>query len=432
MFSPVDIIERKRNGRELSAQEISFLVNGYMSGEIAEYQMSAWLMAAFLKGLTFRETLALTDAMIATGEMLDLSSLGRTVVDKHSTGGVGDKVSLVLGPLVASCGAVFGKMSGRSLGHTGGTVDKLESIPGFKTDLKLPHFLSQLKEVGVCIAGQTLNLVPADKRLYALRDVTATVDSNALTAASIMSKKIAGGAKAVVLDIKVGRGAFFKTKGHAHGVAHLMKKIGEARGLKVVPIMTAMEQPLGYAVGNSLEVLEAVKTLKGDGPSDLNQVVVELAANLLSLSDLGWSKQKAKHEAYRYLKEGLALSRFRQWIAAQGGDPSFIDNPDKLPLAPAAGVVKAPASGYVAAVDALKIGRAALFMGAGRLKKEDKINHGAGIVLHAKVGDRVKAGEEIATVYASADEAAARAANDVLNAYRIVDKKVKAGPLILK
>ena len=431
MENIVELIQHKRDGGELPAGDIEALIAGYMSGEVADYQMSAWLMAAFLRGLTLAETLALTGAIIASGDTLDLSGLGRRVVDKHSTGGVGDKVSLVLGPLVASCGAVFGKMSGRSLGHTGGTVDKLESIPGFRTGLEVDHFVAQLREVGVCIAGQTVNLAPADGRLYALRDVTATIDSNPLTAASIMSKKIAGGAQAVVLDIKVGRGAFFTNMGQARGVAHLMEEIGRAHGMEVVSVMTAMEQPLGHAVGNSLEVLEAVEALAGRGPADLAAVVVELAANLLALSDLGWDRERSREEAGRRLSGGEALPRFRRWVEAQGGDASFIDDPGRLPLAPHRLKITAPADGYVSAIDALAAGKAAFRLGAGRRRKGDAVNHGVGLVLHAKVGDRVGKGEAIASVYAGNTEAAGRAAGEVAAAYELAPEPVPAPPVII-
>lgn len=431
MMNIIDLIQGKRDGQEHTRDEIRSLIDGYMSGAVADYQMSAWLMAAFFKGLTFDETLALTDALIASGETLDLSSVNRRVVDKHSTGGVGDKVSLVLGPLVASCGAVFGKMSGRCLGHTGGTVDKLESIPGFRTEISVRHFIDQLKETGVCIASQTLNLVPADKRLYSLRDVTATIDSNSLTAASIMSKKLAGGASAVVLDIKVGRGAFFRTLGHASGVAHLMKKIGEVRGIEIVPVMTSMEQPLGNAVGNALEVMEAVETLKGNGPEDLVEVVVALAAPLLKLSDLGWSQDTSESEARRRLSEGLALDKFREWIEAQGGDCGFIEDSSLLPAAKIQLPVTAPADGFVSGIDALQVGKAVLAMGGGRLKRDSEIDHSVGVVLNAKTGDPVKKNQALATVHAADNGAAIQACAAIADAYSVgVEQAEPIAPVI--
>lgn len=427
----IDIIQRKRDGQALSDAEINDMIAGYMSGEMADYQMSAWLMAAFLEGLNLRETLALTDAMISTGEVIDLSSLGVTVVDKHSTGGVGDKVSIVLGPVVAACGAVFGKMSGRGLGHTGGTVDKLESIPGFQTTIGRERFVSQLAEVGICIAGQSPELVPADDRLYELRDVTATVDSNPLTAASIMSKKIAAGADVVVLDVKVGQGAFFKNRGQASGVAHLMQELGQARGLEVAVLMTAMEQPLGHAVGNAIEVREAVAALKGHGPPDLTAVVMALAAELLSRSGQGWDREHAADEAGRSISDGRAFARFREWIIAQGGDTVFIDDDDGMPLAEHRQVVTAPEDGFVSGLDALAVGRAVLDLGAGRKQKGAGIDHGVGVSVHAKVGDRVERGQEIAVVYARSPKTAASAASAVADAYSLSGEQVHPLDLII-
>jgi len=431
MISPVDIIQRKRDGGEHSPKELSAFIEAFMADEVADYQMSAWLMAALLKGLTMDETLALTDALLASGSRLDLSGLGRRVVDKHSTGGVGDKVSLVLAPLVASCGAVFGKMSGRGLGHTGGTVDKLESIPGFHTTLDATEFARQLKEIGICICGQSSELAPADNRLYALRDVTATVESNPLIAASILSKKLAGGASAVVLDVKVGGGSFFKTRGHAAGVAHLMREVGARRGIDVEAIMTSMEQPLGYAVGNTLEVLEAVETLKGNGPPDLVEVVVALASRLLHMSDLEWSLEHAEAEARERLATGAAIDRFREWIAFQGGDTSFMDEPDRLPVAAQVAAVKAPEEGWVEAIDALTVGRAAVALGAGRMRKDDSIDHSVGLVLAAKQGDRVRAGEELAMVYAPDALKTESAVAAVQAAYRISGARVEPAHVLV-
>ncbi|MHB9111452.1 MAG: thymidine phosphorylase [Thermoleophilia bacterium] len=431
MISPVDIIQRKRDGGEHSPGELSAFIESFMAGEVADYQMSAWLMAALLKGLSLDETLALTDALLASGSRLDLSGLGRLVVDKHSTGGVGDKVSLVLAPLVASCGAVFGKMSGRGLGHTGGTVDKLESIPGFRTTLSAAEFASQLREIGICICGQSAELAPADNRLYALRDVTATVESNPLIAASILSKKLAGGASAVVLDVKVGAGSFFKTRGHASGVAHLMREVGVRRGIGVEAIMTSMEQPLGFAVGNTLEVMEAVETLKGHGPADLVEVVIALATRLLHLADLQWSRERAEAEARERLAAGGAIEKFREWIAFQGGDTSFIDEPERLPAAAHLATANALRKGWVEAIDALAVGRAALALGAGRIHKEDSIDHSVGLVLAAKSGDHVKAGEILATVHASDTDRAEAAAASVLSAYRISATRVEPASVLI-
>ncbi len=431
MISPVDIIQRKRDGGEHSSRELEEFIAAFMAGKVADYQMSAWLMAALLRGLTLQETLALTDALLASGTRLDLADLGHPVVDKHSTGGVGDKVTMVLGPLMASCGAIFGKMSGRGLGHTGGTIDKLESIPGFLTTMDAAAFKRQLTDIGICVAGQSSDLAPADDRIYALRDVTATVESNPLIAASIVSKKLAGGAGAVVFDIKVGSGSFFKTKGHAHGVEHLMKVVGERRGLAVETVMSSMEQPLGHAVGNSLEVLEAAAALAGKGPSDLVEVVVALAASLLTHSDLGWDRQQALEEARSRLSRGEALGKFREWISRQGGDASFLEEPSLLPTARHRLPVTAGESGWIASIDALAVGRAVLDLGAGRRLKTDVIDHAAGAVLHLKVGDSVDAGRELATVHASELEKGLAAAASLRAAYRISATKVEPAPVLL-
>jgi pyrimidine-nucleoside phosphorylase len=427
----IGIIEKKRDGGENTAGEIGELVSGYLAGSLPEYQMSAWLMAAFLRGLSLAETLALTGAIIDSGRRLDLSRLGVPVLDKHSTGGVGDKVSMVLGPLVAACGGVFGKMSGRGLGHTGGTVDKLESIPGFQTMLSPERFISQLEETGICIAGQSAELAPADDRLYALREVTATIDSNALTAASIMSKKVAAGAAVVVLDVKVGRGAFFKNRGQAAGVAHLMRRIGGHYGLKVETVMSAMDQPLGHAVGNALEVNEAVKTLAGEGPADLVEVVTELAARLLERAGLFTGYEPALEEARKRLGNGDALERFGRWVEAQGGDGSFIHNPGLLPVADIRRQVIAAGSGFVAGLDALAVGKAVLDLGAGRREKGAEVDHGVGATVHAKVGDRVEKGQELATVYARSEDGAAAAADRIDSAYSISKKAVSPPPVLL-
>lgn len=431
MIPPVDIIRRKRDGGEHAPGELAAFISAYMEGGVADYQMAAWLMAAVLKGLTLNETLELTDALLASGTRLDLSDIGRPVVDKHSTGGVGDKVTMVLGPLVASCGAYFGKMSGRGLGHTGGTVDKLESIPGFRTTIDAAGFKKQLGEIGICVAGQSRELAPADDRMYALRDVTATVESNPLVAASIISKKLAGGAQAVVFDIKVGRGSFFRTKGHAHGVEHLMREVGEKRGLAVETVMSSMEQPLGNAVGNSLEVLEAARTLAGEGPADLVEVVVALASRLLPLAGLGWDRAQAEEEARSRLSGGAALGKFCEWIGRQGGDASFIDDPSELPAARYRFPVTAAGSGWIESIDALAVGRAVLGLGAGRRVKEDVIDHAVGAVLHLKTGDRVQEGQELATVHASGQEEGLAAAASILSAYRISERKVEPASVLL-
>lgn len=431
MFQTVEIIRNKRDGKELANTEIAGMVDGFMTGDVPDYQMSAWLMAVYFRGLSINETVALTDALVDSGRRLDLSALGRIVVDKHSTGGVGDKVTLVLGPVIASCGALFGKMSGRGLAHTGGTVDKLESIPGFQTRLSPDEFEAQLRETGICIAGQSEGLVPADMKLYSLRDVTGTIESNPLIAASIMSKKIAGGASAVVLDVKVGGGAFFKTIGHASGAAHLMRKIGELRGVDVLPVFTSMEQPLGKAVGNALEVREAVDALRGEGPEDLTAVVVALAARLLPLSDLGWDRGRSEQEARRHIASGAALQKFRDWISAQGGDTSFIDHPEALPSARYVLQVPANRSGFIAGIDALAVGRVALELGAGRHRKDEAIDHSAGVVLSVKTGDRIREGESLASVHSSTEEKCMAAVEAISRSYRISDAEAETAPILL-
>jgi len=425
------MIQTKRDGGEHPPAQLEAFIREFMRGGVADYQMSAWLMAVFLRGLTLEETLALTDALLASGRRLDLSGLGRRVLDKHSTGGVGDKVTLVLAPLVSSCGAIFGKMSGRGLGHTGGTIDKLESIPGMRTDISAADYESQLREIGICVAGHCEELAPADSRLYALRDVTATVESNPLVAASIISKKLAGGADAVVLDIKVGAGSFFKTRGHASGVAHLMREIGARRGIEVETVMTSMRQPLGQAVGNTLEVAEAVRALRGEGPKDLNEVVAVLAGRLLAMSDLGWSREQAETEARERLAAGKALDKFREWISCQGGETGFIDEPGALPLAPWRVAVEAAEAGWVEGIDALAVGRAVQKLGAGRQCIEDVIDSSVGARLLAKTGDRVEQGSEMAEIYAASSEAGEEAAAAIGAAYRISASEVEPVPVLI-
>jgi pyrimidine-nucleoside phosphorylase len=424
---PAELIQRKRDGAELSADEMGELVLAYARDEVPDYQMAAFCMAVYFRGLTAAETHALTDAMVQSGETVDLSPLGRKVVDKHSTGGVGDKTSIALGPVVAAGGVPFAKMSGRGLGHTGGTLDKLEAIPGFDVELDADAFLRQVQEIGMAIVGQTADLVPADKRLYALRDVTATVDIIPLIASSIMSKKIAGGADAVVLDVKVGDGAFMKTLDAARELAEAMRKLGTRAGREVVCELTDMDQPLGRAVGNALEVREAVQTLEGDGPGDLVELVVRAAAHLLALSDLGVDATEGRGRAEEALTNGSAFELYERWVRAQGGDPAL----EALPAAPLVRPVPAPAGGYVQAIAATAIGEAALRLGAGRLRKEDAIDHAVGIVCAAKRGDRVEAGEPLAEVHARSDEAGARAVSEVTEAYRIGPEEPAPRPIVL-
>jgi pyrimidine-nucleoside phosphorylase len=414
-----DLIERKRNGEELSEEEISELVLGFTRGDVPDYQMAAWCMAVYFKGLTGRETHALTDAMIGSGETLELGkALRRRVVDKHSTGGVGDKTSLAVGPIVAACGVPFGKMSGRGLGHTGGTLDKLESIPGFRVELTIEEFVSQIREIGLAIIGQTGDLVPADKKLYSLRDVTATVDIVPLIASSIMSKKLAAGADAIVLDVKVGDGAFMKSIDDARILAEQMVDLGRRANRQVVCLLTDMDQPLGAAVGNALEVREAVATITGEGPPDFTELVLDASSRLLALSDLGVDTVEGRELALQATTNGTAREAYDIWIRAQGGDPDL----ESLPMAPVRQEVRAPRSGVVTRLSALPIGVAALDLGAGRRTKDDAIDHSVGIVCSAKRGQHVEVGQVLADVHARDEDAAGRAAEAVLAAYEISDE----------
>ena len=428
MIRPAQLIERKRDGGQLTAEEIRELVLGYTRGEIPEYQMSAFLMAVYFRGLSGAETFALTDAMIASGETIDLgAATGRRCVDKHSTGGVGDKTSIAVGPIVAACGVPFGKMSGRGLGHTGGTIDKLEAIPGYRVELTTDEFVDQVREVGIAIIGQTANLVPADKQLYALRDVTATVDNVSLIAASIMSKKLAGGADAIVLDVKVGDGAFMKTIDDARTLAEAMIGLGDRADRRVVCMLTDMDQPLGHAVGNALEIREAVATIKGEGPPDLSELVLGSVAHLLSLSDLGLDEFTARRVAEEAVGDGSALAAYERWIEAQGGDPDL----DSLPRAPVVREVTAAGDGVVRRLGAIAVGHAALHLGAGRRAKEDPIDYAVGVVCRKKRGDEVVLGEVLAEVHASDDASAEEVAAEVLAAYELGDDPPAERPIVL-
>src|SRR6266511_1884256 len=419
MIRPAELIQRKRDGGELSAQELDELVLGYARDEVPDYQMAAFLMAVFFRGLSPAETHALCDTMVASGDRLDLhAELGRTVVDKHSTGGVGDKTSIAVGPVVAACGVPFGKMSGRGLGHTGGTLDKLEAIPGFRVELSEEEFVAQIKEVGLAIIGQTGDLVPADKRLYALRDVTATVENVSLIAASIMSKKIAAGADAIVLDVKVGDGAFMKTLQDARILAETMLDLGMREGRDVVCLLTDMDQPVGNAVGNALELGEAIATLRGEGPPDFTELVLAACSRLIALSDLGVDEAEGRRRAEAALADGAAVAAYERWIRAQGGDPSE----DALPRAAVVARVEAPRAGYVTRLGAIQIGLAALHLGAGRRTKDDAIDHSVGIVCRRKRGDHVGAGEVVAEVHARDEESEAQATREVLAAVELGDE----------
>jgi pyrimidine-nucleoside phosphorylase len=424
----VELIERKRNGEELSAAGVREFVAAYVRGDVPDYQAAALLMAVWFRGLTPTETYALTDAMVASGATVDLAArLGRRVVDKHSTGGVGDKITIAVGPVVAACGVAFGKMSGRGLGHTGGTLDKLESIPGFRVELTADELVEQTREIGIAVAGQTADLVPADKKLYALRDVTATVDQVSLIAASIMSKKIAAGASAVVLDVKVGEGAFMRTLEDARELAREMLALGEQAGMDVVCVLTDMDQPLGHAVGNALEVREAWKMLGGGGPPDLRELVLDAAAHLLALSDLGVDGAEGRRRAEAALGDGSALATYERWVRAQGGDP----DPARLPTAPVVRTVAAPESGYVRELSAREVAATAMGLGAGRARAGEPIDHAVGVVCLRKRGEEVAAGEPLAEIHARNEEAAASAEAALLVAYEIGEKP-EPRPLVLE
>jgi pyrimidine-nucleoside phosphorylase len=426
------LIAAKRDGRELSSGEISWLVSGFTSGEIPDYQVSAWLMAVYFQGMTPRETADLTRAMVQSGRQLDLSEAGSFVADKHSNGGVGDKTTLVVGPLVAAAGVPVGKMSGRGLGFSGGTIDKLEAIRGFRTELSAEEFVEAVKRVGIVVASQTDDLAPADGRLYALRDVTATVESIPLIASSIMSKKIAAGANGVVLDVKVGKGAFMKTMEDARELACAMRDIGTDVGLQVRAILSGMDQPLGWAVGNALEVAEAVETLRGEGPQDLVEVAYTIGAHLLHMAGKVSSVAEGVPVMRQVLESGRALRKLRDMVESQGGDPATIDDPSLLPQAPVRQVLTSRTPGYLAAIDAETLGQASVEIGAGRAVKGARIDHAVGFVLHAKVGDRVEAGQPLATIHARTEAAARQAHSSVLPAFKIAEQPVAPPPTVLE
>ena len=412
----VDLIERKRDGGKLTAEEIAFLIQGYVKGEIPDYQMAALLMAIVWRGMDPRETAALTASMVASGERLDLSRFGR-VVDKHSTGGVGDKTTLVVAPLVAACGLPVAKMSGRGLGFSGGTLDKLESIAGYRVDLTTNEFLAQLERIGIVVTGQTKDLAPADGLLYAMRDATGTVPSIPLIASSIMSKKIAAGANAVVLDVKCGSGAFMKDKKSATALARAMVAIGKAHGIAVVCEITDMEQPLGMAVGNALEVAEAIETLKGNGPADLTELALIVASEMLVLGRRAKTAPAGRRLAEAALAGGGGLAKFRALVECQGGDAKMAMDPTRLPRAPHIEMLRAPRTAYVRAIDAEQVGVASVHLGAGREKKGDPIDHRTGIVLRAKVGDRVERGQPFADVHTAGKPGDASAIEEVRVAF---------------
>ena len=418
-----DFIAQKREGNEHSLEDLEAFVMGFTRGEVTDYQAAAWLMAVCWRGMSAAETAHLTQVMAASGDMLDLRNLPQTV-DKHSTGGVGDKTSLVLAPLLAVCGATVAKMSGRGLGHTGGTVDKLESIPGFRAVLSEREFLAQARAVGVVISGQSKDLAPADGLLYALRDATATVASLPLIASSIMSKKLASGAESIVLDVKVGSGAFMKTLDEARALAEAMVDIGNRAGRRTRAVISSMREPLGHAVGHALEVQEAVRCLKGEGPEDLEGLCVTLAAEVLSASGL----QKSREDIAKKLSNGEAYAKFEAWIAAQGGEVAQLGG---LELAAEPHQIKASQNGYVREVEALRVGEAVKVLGGGRSKKGDTIDLGVGVVLHAKIGDEVEAGEPLVTVYHNT-KGLEEAVGFLEGAFTLSSEPVEAPPLVLE
>src|SRR6516225_6964111 len=428
----VDLIQRKRGGEELSPEEIAFLVNGYTAGEIPDYQMSAFLMAVFFTGMTDREVSPLTECMLHSGETVDLSAVEGVKVDKHSTGGVGDKTSLIVAPLAAAAGVVVPMMSGRALGHTGGTLDKLESIPGFRTDLTPEEVQKQLAEAGLCYLSQTDRLAPADGKLYALRDVTATVESIPLIASSIMSKKLAEGLDALVLDVKVGSGAFMKKQVDARRLAQMMVGIGRRMDKRVQALITDMSQPLGYAVGNALEVMEASQTLQNAGPTDLTKLSIELAARMIYLGKKAGSLDDARRLAEEKLVDGSGYKKFKQVVAAQGGNPQALDKFELLPNATGMREITSPRGGYVSLIDAEDIGKASNMIGAGRDKKDDAIDPAVGIILEVKVGEKVDAGSVLCRIYYTREDRVEEAAEVVEDAFRISAQKPDERELILE
>jgi len=425
----VNIITKKRDGGELTRDEIEFFIQGYARDEIPDYQASAWAMAVFFKGMTARETTDLTLAIVDSGEKLDLSKVVEIAVDKHSTGGVGDKTTLVVEPLVSACGLPVGKMSGRGLGFSGGTLDKMESIPGYRCDLSTDEFLSQLHDVGLVLTGQTTDLAPADGKLYSLRDCTGTVQSIPLIASSVMSKKIAAGAQAILLDVKIGLGAFMQTEANARILARRMVDIAKLAGRNAVALLSDMNQPLGYAVGNALELKEAIVTLHGGGPPDFKEHCLSVASHLLILGEISASETAARQIAETALRDGRAWARFRDLVIAQEGDVSFIDHPEKLPLARYIEEVQAPRSGYLRQINARIIGETAVELGGGRAQKGDPIDYAVGIIVHHKVGDFIEGDQTLFTFHANDETLLNEARERLLSAHLWSDDPVEPLPL---
>jgi pyrimidine-nucleoside phosphorylase len=428
----IDIIAKKRDGGELTREEIAFFVQGYTRGEIPDYQAAAWLMAIYWRGMSRRETADLTLEMAHSGDMLDLSQVAPNAVDKHSTGGVGDKVSLVVVPLVAALGLPVAKMSGRGLSFSGGTLDKLESMRGFRADLTTQEFLAQVRQVGLVISGQSLELAPADGKLYALRDVTATVACLPLIASSIMSKKLAGGARAILLDVKTGKGAFMQSEAEALRLAETLVEIGYDAGRQVTALISDMNQPLGYAVGNALELREAIDTLHEGGPADYRQHCLVIAAELLRLGGVATSSDEGLEKAQAALASGAAWEKFLALVRAQGGDVRQVENPDLLPHARLVQATPAPRSGYLAELDARQVGLAAVELGAGRARKGDPIDYAVGVIVHYKVGEYVEAGTPLFTVHANDEAKLAAAEARLLAAHTFSDEPVPPYPLFYR
>lgn len=424
----VDLIIKKRDKQELSKEEINFLIQNFTTGEIPDYQMSAWAMAVLLNGMSHQEITDLTLAMAASGDQLDLSEFGGVVVDKHSTGGVGDKTTLVVAPIVAACGLPVGKMSGRGLGFSGGTIDKLESIRGFKSNLSTEEFITQLREHGIVLTGQSLDLAPADGKLYALRDVTGTVQSIPLIASSVMSKKIASGADAIALDVKVGRGAFMKNLDEAHELAEVMVAIGKLSGRRVIAVLSQMDQPLGVAVGNALEMKEAIEMLNGTGPEDFHAHCIDLSAYMLILGKKATELESARRMAQEAIDNGSALNKFKELIQTQHGDVNVIDHPELLPSASLVIPITADSSGWVKVVDAQDVGESSVEIGAGRQKKGDAIDQAVGIMVRVKVGDRIEAGQTLFDVHVSDRKAFETVFQKLKTSVEISDEPVEPPP----
>ena len=425
----VEIIIKKRDGEELSAEEIAFFIEGFTRGSIPDYQAAAWAMAVLLQGMSGRETAALTAAMISSGDQLDVSGVVPFAVDKHSTGGVGDKTTLVVEPLVSACGVPVGKMSGRGLSFTGGTLDKMESIPGFRVDLSTEEFLQQLGEVGLVLSGQTADLAPADGKLYALRDVTGTVPSIPLIASSIMSKKLAAGAQGIVLDVKIGAGAFMHKIEEGRILANAMVDIARRAGRTAVALISDMNQPLGFAVGNAIEVREAIDTLQGAGPEDFRAHCLEVTGHMLMLAKRAPDLARAKQLAIEALDSGAALRKFKDLVVAQGGDVSVVEDPTQLPRAKYIEAVSSPSTGWVAGVHAMEVGLTALDLGAGRERKGEQVDHAVGVVVHKKVGDRLREGEALFSIHANHEDRLQPAIERVMAAYQLSTEHVEPLPL---